>query len=205
MTGKKLIIYSASLSLLLIVSGFLYSHYSQKIKQPVKKQHPRGIVVGNPKAPLLVQEYVNFLCPACAQFALRVMPNLEVDYLVTGKIKMEFFLYPPFETAEAGACANEQGKFMPFHDYFFKHQQEFKDKNDLGKFAAAAGLDKASFLDCLNSKKYESLAQEWLADGQTKGVDGTPTFFIGDEKSAVPGSFDYSIFKDLIEKKLNGS
>ena len=203
MTEKKLVFYSLIASVALVGSGLLYFYLHSDARRSAPAQQSRGIIVGNPDAPLLIKEYVNFLCPACASFANNVMPRLEAEYLATGKVKMEFVLYPPFETAEAGVCANEQNKFMPFHDYFFKHQREFKDENDLGRFAEAAGLNKTLFQACLNSKKYEELVKNWLDDGQAKGVDGTPTFFIGDENSVVPGSFDYSIFKDLLDKKLN--
>jgi protein-disulfide isomerase len=65
------------------------------------------------------------------------------------------------------------------------------------------------FSQCLDSQKYKAEVEKDLADGQTAGVSGTPTFFIG--KSTANGTIDgaqltgaqpYAAFKTIIDQQL---
>jgi protein-disulfide isomerase len=85
--------------------------------------------------------------------------------------------------AEAGLCANEQGKFWEMHDAIFtahdsKENNGKYSKDNLKKLAANInGIDTTKFNDCLDKDKYASAIKQISTDA-SKVVQGTPAFFV---------------------------
>lgn len=202
MQNKKLIFFSVIASLILLTSGFLYKNL-KKIPLEEGPQIYPGILIGNPKANLTIKEYANLLCPACARFYNETYPQIESDYVLTGLVNFEIFLFPPFESAQAGICADRQGKFIAFSKLIYKKQNQIKITQDFIDLAVQAGLKKEDFTKCLEDQADLEKIKGWYNQGLADGVNGTPTFFINSSKGVIPGSYDFSIFKDLIEKGLN--
>ena len=48
----------------------------------------RAGVLGDPKAPLTVTEYLDFQCPVCAVAARKTVPVILRDYVRTGKVRL---------------------------------------------------------------------------------------------------------------------
>jgi protein-disulfide isomerase len=80
------------------------------------------------------------------------------------------------KAAEAGECANEQGRFWEMHDRLF--DVPGLTIPDLKKRAAELQLDTSRFDQCLDSGKYAAEVRADIADGQKYGVSATPTFFV---------------------------
>lgn len=166
--------------------------------------------LGNPNAKVTVIEFADFRCPFCEQWFRTIEPSLMTDYVNTGKVKFYFRNYAflgPASTlaAEAGECANDQGKFWAFHDYMYKHQPDETDTsmytvNNLSQIAGNLGMDQSQFQSCLSSKKFASNVAQDLQDGQTAGVSGTPTTFING--IPVVGAVPYSQIKQQIDTAL---
>jgi len=51
-------------------------------------------ILGDPDAPVTVQAWEDFRCPACAAFNQRVKPGLVDNYISSGKVKLEFRHFP---------------------------------------------------------------------------------------------------------------
>ena|SRR3989339_212466 len=201
---KKLLFYSVFASVLLLSGGFVYNRLAlSRAPEENLPQKTAGIFVGDPSAPVLIEAYGSFLCPACRQFTLSTYPQLEKDYILTGKAKMEFFFFPPYETGQAALCAQEQDKFPAYQKIAYGNQGLIKDIDSMVFLAEKAGLDKSSFKQCLESNKYQAQTEAWHKEGLDKKITGTPTFFIQDEQSVIPGSYDYSFFQTLIDSHLN--
>lgn len=67
------------------------------------------------------------------------------------------------------------------------------------------GLDANQFSQCLESNKYEESINKDIKDGTALGVEGTPTFFIGNEEKGyekIVGAESFSAFKSVIDSKL---
>lgn len=201
MSNKKIIIFSLILGGILVVFGVWFGKNAANKKAPAGKtlQAPAA-VLGDEKAPLVLEEYTNFLCPACASFAKNTLPQIEDQYIKTGKIRMAFYVTPPYELGRAAFCASAQGKFIELHDYLFSHQQEIKQESDILAVADAIGLDKNAFNICYNSDEAKNAADAWFKQGSDKGLTVTPTFFIGSEK--IEGARSFEEFKALIDAKL---
>jgi protein-disulfide isomerase len=128
-------------------------------------------------------EFSDYECPFCAHQATEVLPLLDADYVVTGKVQYVFmnFPLPKHQLApmagQAAACAGEQNKYWPMHDRLF-HSSGLQHQNLL-QHASVLSLDVGSFSQCLNSGRYgEYIARDYL-QGLEMGLFATPTTFIG--------------------------
>jgi len=171
--------------------------------------------LGSDSAKLNFVEFGDYQCPFCERFFTQAEQQIIQDYVNTGKIKFYFldfaFLGPDSTTLGEGAwCANEQGKYYEYHNYVYSHQGPENSgwgTSDKVKTLAAniTGIDTKAFNSCLDSGKYRSRVQELTQLGQTSGVTGTPTAFIGNSKigyKVVVGAYPYSTFKQIIDQML---
>ncbi len=172
---------------------------------------------GSDTAVLTLVEFSDYQCPFCGRYARETSPQIQRDYVATGKLKYVFRDFPleslhpdAFKAAEAAHCAGEQGKYWEMHDRLFANQRAL-GVAQLALHAQALGLDSQKFGQCLESGKYTAGIRKDLEDGQQAGVRGTPTFFLGvsDAKTGqiraakmIVGSQPYARFKEAIEALL---
>jgi protein-disulfide isomerase len=203
MSDKKIIIVALILACGLVVGGWIFSKNKPlpgpaTISGSIETKIP-GISLGDEKAPVIIEEYTNFLCGACANFALTTLPKIEENYIKTGKVRMIFYIFPPAEISRASYCANQAGKFLTYHNYLFQNQSQITKEQDVLDLAKTVGLGE-EFDKCYNGEEAAKAAEDWLARGEEKEVTATPTFFINDEK--IVGVQSYEEFEKVIEQKL---
>ena len=158
---------------------------------PVNHAQTTGNTLGDPNAPITVEEYGDFQCPACGEFARGTLPQIEDKYVKTGKVKVVFrhFAFVGAEStraAEASECVNEQGKFWEYYDTLYanqagENQGTFNDTH-LANFAQQLKLDMDKFNTCMKENRYLSIVTADSNDAQTRGVNETPTLFINGKK-----------------------
>jgi protein-disulfide isomerase len=173
-------------------------------------------VKGDSKAPLTLVEFSEFQCGFCARHVKETFPDLEKDYIKTGKIKYVFKSFPldmhtlALKASEAADCAGEQGKFWEMHDRLFAHQDQLQPEK-LPTHAKELDLDMTKFQACLGSGKYAAEIQKSIAEGKKAGVNSTPTFFIAvgqpnDSKvkavKGFVGAKKYEVFKAALDSLL---
>lgn len=172
---------------------------------------------GSAAAPVVLIEFSDYQCPFCGRFFKNTYPELDREYIQTGKVKYVFRDYPlPFhqmapKASEAANCSGDQGKYWEMHDKLFENQTALQvDK--LREYAKALGLEMETFNACLDSSKYAGEVQKDLADGQNAGVSGTPTFFLGTSEDgktiqgkSIVGAQPFASFKRQIEMLLNSA
>ena len=171
-----------------------------------------GTSLGDPNAPITVEEYGDFQCPACGQFARQTLPQIESKYVNTGKVKFEFHNMAfigeeSIKAAEAAMCAGDQNKFWEYYDTLYGNQGgenvgAFND-NTLINFASQLKLDTTAFTTCLSSDKYRSQVLSDTNDGTARGVTQTPTLFINGQK--VTGAITLQQFELYIGPLLNAT
>jgi protein-disulfide isomerase len=160
---------------------------------------------GKRDAPVTIIEWSDFQCPFCAKFFTQTLPQIEKEYIATGKAKLVYRDFPlsfhqyAQKAAEAAECADDQGKFWEMHDMIFENQDAIS-VDDLKGYAEELGLDTEAFNDCLDSSKYEGEVQKDMADGQAAGVSGTPGFVINGR--LIVGAQPFSSFKQAIDAAL---
>ena len=175
-------------------------------------------VKGKQSTKLTLVEFSDYQCPFCARHFREALPQIERDYVKTGKLKYVFRDFPiesihreAFKAHEAANCAGEQGKYWEMHDRLFQNQSQL-GAADLPKYAQAIGMDMALFQQCLTSGKRAGEIRNDLEEGQKAGVNGTPTFFLGLQEAdgktikvlrTILGAQPYPQFKEAIEGALN--
>ena len=86
-----------------------------------------GTTLGNAAAPITVEEYGDFQCPACGMFARGTLKEIEAKYVQNGTVKIVFHHFAKLgaesiRAAEAAECASAQGKFWEYYDTLYSHQ-----------------------------------------------------------------------------------
>ena len=163
-------------------------------------------VKGDENAPVTIIEFSDYQCPACRGYNQEIFPKIEEEYINTGKAKYYFRDFPlsyhqyAQKAAEASRCANDQGKFWEYHSKVFESQETLSEDN-LKKWATDLGMDKAKFNDCLDTGKFEEAVKKDFTDGQTAGVQGTPSFFV----NGIKENFFQRDFKQIIDEALGKS
>ena len=147
---------------------------------------------------VILEEFGDFQCSHCMQFALGMGKQLKEDFVSTGQIRFVFRHFPflgeeSFRASEATECAADQNKFWEFHDTVFENwkgvnEGRFSDDNLKG-FASLLQLDRAAFDSCLDSEKYRGKVEADLRLGERLGVYSTPTLFVNRRK-VEPASYD---------------
>ena len=144
--------------------------------------------VGNPDAPIRIDEYSDFQCPYCRIFFENTEEELLASYVADGTV---YFVYHSFGSfigeesgaaAEAAYCAGDQGKFWEMHDIIFANQTgenvgAYTDRR-LVAFADRLGLDMGEFNSCFDSKKYADMIDQDAKDGIQAGIQATPSFVL---------------------------
>lgn len=141
--------------------------------------------LGDPNAPVTVDEYASLTCSHCRVFHDETLPEVKKRLIDTGKVRLIYRDFPLDQYATAGAmlarCAGD-GKYFPVVDAFFAKQNELLGAQDpfvwLQGFAKQLGFTQESLEACLSN---QGLMDNVLAERQRAsekfGVSSTPTFF----------------------------
>ena len=169
--------------------------------------------LGDPDAPVVIEEYSDFGCSHCADFALGTKKLIEQEYIESGQVYLVFhsvggLLGSPatLQAAEGAYCAADQNAFWSFHDLIFANQVPlFQNRNadismTLVQFAEILELDPDQFETCLTERKYKELAAQDEVEAAQKGIDGTPTFIVNGVM--LRGNQPFENFQQVIEEEL---
>ena len=104
-----------------------------------------------------------------------------------------------FKAALSFVCARAQGKFWEYHDQLFAASKLSVD--ELGRAAAAVGLNQTDFNRCLSSKESKAEVEQDAAEAERLGVSGTPTFFINGK--IVKGAASFAALKLRIDQEMD--
>ncbi|WP_418956515.1 DsbA family protein [Streptomyces tritici] len=155
-----------------------------------------AITTGSASAPSTLAVWEDFRCPACAQFenAFRdTIHELEAE----GAIKTEYHLATLIDgnmggsgslrAANAAACAQDAGKFTPYHDVLYMNQPEetddaFADNGKLIELAAKVkGLDTPAFRSCVQDGTHDSWVKKSHEAFRSSAFQGTPSVLLNGE------------------------
>ncbi|MFH1426825.1 MAG: thioredoxin domain-containing protein [Candidatus Kerfeldbacteria bacterium] len=146
---------------------------------------------GPDNAPVLVEEFSEFQCPACAGVAPVVKDIIE-RYGDAIRFEYNDFPLPQHEHASNAAvgaqCAFKQGAFWEYHDLLFENQATWSPMSvddALDTFTAYAqdlGLDMAAFDSCVTGDEAADLVNEDIREARDLSVNATPTFFVNGTK-----------------------
>jgi protein-disulfide isomerase len=151
-----------------------------------------GTHLGDPNAPVKVDEYVDFRCSGCMYYVQNIEPQIIQNYVETGKVYYSYHSFividshdgtdASLRSANAAMCASEQNRFWDYHATLFANQVTedaslFTDAR-LVTMAVNLKLDMTAFNQCYQAKKYASVVQQDIAQGQSLNLTGTPSVFV---------------------------
>lgn len=170
---------------------------------------PGDHAVGNPNAPITVVEYASVTCGHCANWHASVWPQMQKDYVDTGKVRFIYreFPTPPMELAVRGFlianCAPEEKFFANISLQYERQQAMVNSRNraaDYEALAKASGLSPAEYETCVSTEENYNRLNKVVEGGQDAGVTGTPAFFINGVMKKVYKIEDFDKeFADFVE------
>jgi len=193
---------------------------------PGTHPNPNDNAMGDPNAPIKIEEFSDFQCPFCERFHEDTEPLLRQYYIDTGKV---LFVYRSMgnwvsqniggvktesqDAAAAAYCAGDQNKFWEMHAALFgnvlgEDAGSFTDQR-LQAIAETVGLDMNAFNSCYSSGKFDDRVQQDMQDGIAAGVNGTPGFLVtwtvnGETKSQlISGAQPFNEFQVQLEAALS--
>src|SRR6266567_2464464 len=140
---------------------------------------------GNPDAPVTLEEFADFQCPPCGNFA-GFGEELLKQYDSRLRIVFRNFPLPGHEHAREAALAAEaaglQGRFWEMHDVLYREQAVWsKTPNPrelFESYAGTIGLNLDQFKKDMDGEKARERVDSDHALGDSLGITLTPTLFI---------------------------
>ena len=191
----------AALVIVLVVGVGLIFILTHKSTVAAGSAAPAGVTAthGYPTgtaAKPVIDIYEDFQCPICEQYETNLGQHIE-SLATTGKASVVYHLLTFLDrsdtgaadtlksstrSANAGACAQNQGKFLAFHDVVYANQPTegvgYTDAQ-LIAFGQKAGVpDMSTFTTCVRNQTYLGFLSVVSGEADTRQVSGTPTFFV---------------------------
>lgn len=168
-------------------------------------------MTGSKDAKVTIVEFGDYQCPACAAAAPEVKAVLE-QFKDNKDFNFVFRNFPldsihpnAHISAEAAEAAGAQGKFWEMNEILYARQAEWEtSQSPLDIFVRYAqeisvpNIDE--FKSAVEQRRYADIINTDYKDGQSVGVNSTPTFFVNGVKQAKVLQRDE--LKALIEAEL---
>jgi len=181
-------------AVVLVLTSTIATLLSRKYDLGPARPSPEFRTLGPKTASIQIYEYTDFACPACraAQEQVTAMRKVYPD-----SVRVHFKHYPlitmhpwSLHAAAYADCAGEQGKFEEYAKLLFENQEKWSQSKEepveFAEYVKALDLDQAAFRKCAEDPATARRVQLDISEGDLRGVDGTPTFFING-KRAVGG------------------
>ncbi|MWV45622.1 thioredoxin domain-containing protein [Paenibacillus sp. HJL G12] len=174
-------------------------------------------VLGNPDAPVKIVEMGDYKCPSCQYFTQAVSPELQKDYIDTGKAALYFMNYliisPDADSMTAALAAQSvfhqnKDEFWKYYDAIYKNQgdetTEWATPDFLVNLARTENIkvDYDKLRKDIDDKTYKKEVESHNETARSLHVMSTPTLFVNGEKASEKASMDYTELKPFIESKL---
>lgn len=170
-----------------------------------------GVRIGDPDAPVVVREFADYQCPACADFAAN-HDRLMEEYVEPGKVRFVFFDLPLHQhqnavpAAKAARCAEDQDAWKPMHDRLFERQNDWSSADNpqrlFSDYAASLGLERRAFERCMGLDRVEREIRESRNLARDLRVTSTPTVMVDN----IPlRRANWAQLEAVIERELNAA
>ncbi len=154
-----------------------------------EKDHIQGPM----EASVTLVEYGDYQCHYCA-LAYPIVRQIQKQLL--GQMRYIFRHFPLQQAhplallaAQAAEAASLQNKFWDMHDMIYRHQRTLAP-GAFVEFAEELKLDIPAFKENLENRTLTSHIEADFHNGVRSGVNGTPCFFINEERFDGDRSYD---------------
>jgi protein-disulfide isomerase len=165
-------------------------------------------VQGDAKAPCTLVEYGDYECPHCGA-AYPLVKQIQEHF--GKKLRFVYRNFPMTNlhanaqaAAEVAEYAGTKGRFWEMHDLLFENQARLGDDLFV-ELAKKLRINAVAAQKALADKTFTKHVRDDFSGGVRSGVNGTPTFFINDERHDGPMDFDHIVAKieEAIASKAN--
>ena len=126
--------------IIIVVIGFIYYTTAQKdvtVKESkIVLETSDLIVLGAENAPVKIKIFSSLTCPHCANFHIKVVPEIKKNYVETGKVQLIFIDFPldlaAFNASKILHCLDQE-KQIPFLDTIYENQQQWASGSDINE------------------------------------------------------------------------
>jgi protein-disulfide isomerase len=174
----------------------------------------KGKILGSPAAPVRIEVYSDFECPACKTFHEQMLPLIVRDYVIPGKVAVVSYEFPlkiadhkySRLAAEYATAAARLNIYQPVADALFQEQAAWMTSGRLWETVAGVlSPEQQKRVQAL--AKEPSVAEEVQRDvdaGTRAGVHATPTIIIshGTERYPIPWPVNYGFLQSLLNGYL---
>ena len=169
------------------------------------------IVIGSDDAPVKIKIFSSLTCPHCANFHIKVVPEIKKNYVESGKVQLILIDFPldqvAFNASKLLHCLGHK-KQIKFLDTLYENQDQWTSgsdvneiNNNLKKTVETFGISSTQFDKCIDDETVGDRILSGRIDGQQKySIDSTPTIVINDKK--LEGSTSFKNIKKKIEKLI---
>ena len=167
-----------------------------------------GISVGPADATVVVREFADYQCPACARFS-EASQRLKEEYVDAGKVRFVYFDLPlrqhanAVPAAMAARCAGDQGEYWAMHDELYSKQSAWSNASDpasvFNQYAGRLGLNERRFSRCMSSELHREAVEDSLQVAIQLRVVSTPTVLVNNIALTQPG---WGQLSAVVEREL---
>lgn len=161
-------------------------------------------IQGNVNAPVILLEYGDYECPYCG-YAYLIVKRVQKHF--AEKLCFVFRNFPLNEihphaelAAESAEFANTKGRFWEMHDLLYENQDRLSLPT-LIELTTSLELSSKELEESLANRTFQVKIRNDFLGGVRSGVNGTPTFFINNER--YNGSFEYDDLVAAIDQKIS--
>ena len=171
-------------------------------------------VSGEPTSPVVLIEYLDFECPACAAFH-PVVGQLEETFeddlfVVRRHLPLESVHEHAREAALSAEAAEvqQEGGFEAMGDLLFENQADWENAGDATPifegYAQQLGLDLVQFRNDVASASLDAGITEDFNNALALGATATPSFFLQNERLS-PNPSSLEDFQQLIQTEVDAA
>jgi protein-disulfide isomerase len=163
--------------------------FADVVEREFKGIPQHGLVLGSPKAPVTMVEYIDLQCPSCRAFETEVLPTIVPEFVRSGKLKIEArpiaFIGPDSIPArKAMIAASKQNRAFNFAQVTYANQGTentgWLNKTFIEHAAASVpGMTVHKLLDDQNSTFVKNATNRIDAQATLDNVSQTPTLLLG--------------------------
>jgi protein-disulfide isomerase len=167
---------------------------------------------GSKNAPVVMEVFSDFQCPACKTLFTTTNRRLMDDYVTSGKVYLIHRDYPlPMHAysrvaARYARAAAQIGKVEPVEQALFQNQEKWEQNGDVDGTVAAilSPAEMAKVRALVKGGTLEPLIDKDYALGQTYNVNQTPTTVFHCKGQTYPysGVMTYDILKQFLDQLL---
>lgn len=203
--NKKVLL--LAVGVIVAIAGFLFLTKPA----PETKADPSNHTFGSGSTGVVLTEYGDFQCPACAQYFPIL---LQVKEKYKDHITFQFRHFPlesihknARAAARAAEAASNQGKFWEMHDQLFQNQTAWQEASDplsiFEGYAQNIGIeDLERFKTEMRGSDVNAVISADLAEGRRLGASSTPTFLLDGKLLDENPSPSLDAFSAIIDQAI---